>query len=30
MTAVLTDGVLTVRLSRLPLHRGKSINVEAR
>ncbi len=30
ITAVLTDGVLTVRLGRLPLHRGKSINVEAR
>ncbi len=28
--AVLADGVLTVRLPRLPLHRGKSINVEAR
>ncbi len=28
--AVLSDGVLTVRLSKLPLHRGKSISVEAR
>lgn len=27
-TAVLQDGVLTVRLKKVPQHRGKSINVE--